>query len=86
MENVRFDNWAMEDVGQAINVTNYYLMEGEVRGRTAPVSPRTPVFRNIAIGNMTISRARAAIESKACRRCLSKGCGSTTSWRRARPA
>ena len=31
VENVRFDNWAMEDVGQAINVTNYYLMEGEVR-------------------------------------------------------
>src|SRR4051794_2697048 len=29
VENVRFDNWVMEDVGQAINVTSYYLMEGE---------------------------------------------------------
>jgi polygalacturonase len=60
VENVRFDKWVMEDVGQAINVTNYYLMEGEVRTGEAPVSPRTPVFRNIAIGNMTISGARAA--------------------------
>ena len=62
VENVRLDNWVMDDVGQGINVTNYYLMEGEVRGGEAPVSPRTPVFRNIAIGNMTISRARVAID------------------------
>ena len=62
VENVRFSGWVMEDVGQAIDVTNYYLMEGEVRGGPAPVSPRTPVFRNIAIGDMSISHARAAIE------------------------
>ena len=31
VEDVRFDNWTMDDVGQAINITNYYLMEGEVR-------------------------------------------------------
>jgi polygalacturonase len=31
VEDVRFDNWTMEDVGQGINVTNFYLMEGEVR-------------------------------------------------------
>jgi len=62
VENVRFDNWVMDDVGQAINVTNYYLMEGEVR-RDAPelVSNRTPVFRDIAVSNMTIRRARVAI-------------------------
>jgi len=63
VENVRFDNWVMDDVGQAINVTNYYLMEGEV-GHDAeePVSNRTPVFRDIAIGNMNIRRARVAID------------------------
>ena len=62
IENVRFDNWVMDDVGQAINVTNYYLMEGEVRREgPEPVSNRTPVFRNIAISNMTIRRARVAI-------------------------
>ena len=63
VENVRFDNWVMDDVGQAINVTNYYLMEGEVRRDTPePVTNRTPVFRDIAISNMTIRRARVAID------------------------
>jgi polygalacturonase len=62
IENVRFDNWVMDDVGQAINVTSYYLMEGEVRrDAPEPVSNRTPVFRDIAISNMTIRRARLAI-------------------------
>jgi polygalacturonase len=62
VENVRFDNWVMDDVGQAINVTNYYLMEGEVRrDAPEPVSNRTPVFRDIAVSHMTIRRARVAI-------------------------
>ena len=62
IENVRFDNWAMDDVGQAINITSYYLMEGEVRrDAPEPVSNRTPVFRDIAVSNMTIRRARVAI-------------------------
>jgi hypothetical protein len=62
IENVRFDNWVMRDVGQAINVTNYYLMEGEVRREAPePVSNRTPVFRDIAISNISIRGARVAI-------------------------
>jgi len=63
VEDVRFDNWTMEDVGTAINVTNYYLMEGE-KPATAPepVSARTPVFRNIAISNMTVNHARVAVD------------------------
>jgi polygalacturonase len=61
VENVRFDNWVMDGVGEGIDVTNYYLMEGEVRGQPAAVTPRTPVFRNIAISNMTIARAKTAI-------------------------
>jgi polygalacturonase len=60
-EDLRFDNWTMEDVGQGINITNYYMMEGEVKSAPEPVSERTPVFRNIAIANMTINRARVAI-------------------------
>jgi hypothetical protein len=51
----------MRNVGQAINVTSYYLMEGEVRTSAQPVSEKTPVFRNIAISGMTISGARVAI-------------------------
>jgi polygalacturonase len=63
VENVRFDNWVMDDVGQAISVTNYYLMEGEVRRDGAePVTNRTPVLRDIAIGNMSIRRTRVAID------------------------
>jgi polygalacturonase len=61
VEDVRFNNWTMENVGQAINVTSYYMMEGEVRTSAQPVSERTPVFRNIAISHMTISGARVAI-------------------------
>jgi len=61
VENVRFDNWTMKDVGQAINVTSYYLMEGEVRSSQPVVSEKTPVFRNIAISNISIDGARVAM-------------------------
>jgi polygalacturonase len=56
MEDIRFDNWTMEDVGEAINVTNYYT-----RAPEEPVSERTPIFRNIAISNMTISNSPVVI-------------------------
>ncbi len=62
VENVRFNNWTMEDVPIGINVTNYYIMEGEKRTNEEPVSNRTPVFRNIGISNMTISRSQVPIE------------------------
>jgi len=52
IENVRFDHWTMDRVDEAINVTNYYTKSPE-----EPVSERTPVFRNIAISNMTISNS-----------------------------
>jgi polygalacturonase len=61
VEDVRFDNWTMEGVGQGINVTNFYIMEGEVRTGEQPVSKTTPVFRNIAISNMTINGSRLPI-------------------------
>ncbi len=62
VENVRFNNWTMENVGIGINVTSYYLMEGETKTSEEPVSVRTPVFRNIAISHMTIDHARTAID------------------------
>jgi hypothetical protein len=52
IENVRFDHWTMDSVDEAINVTNYYT-----KGPDEPVSDRTPVFRNIAISNMTINNS-----------------------------
>ena len=62
VEDVRFDNWTMENVGTAIDVTNYYLMEGETRTTEEPVSARTPTFRNIAISNVSISGAKTVID------------------------
>jgi polygalacturonase len=62
VENVRFNNWTMENVGLGINVTSYYLMEGETKTSEEPVSARTPVFRKIAVSHVTIGHARRAIE------------------------
>ncbi len=62
VENIRFDNWTMENVGEAITVTNYYRMEGETGTSEEPVSKRTPIFRNIAISNMTINGAKVLID------------------------
>ncbi|MGO9318353.1 MAG: glycoside hydrolase family 28 protein [Terracidiphilus sp.] len=62
IEDLRFDNWTMENVGEGIVVTSYYMMEGEAAPRDEPFSERTPVFRNIAISHITIKGAKAAIE------------------------
>jgi len=62
VEDIRFDNWTMENVGEGIVVTNYYLMEGETRRGQEPVSKTTPIFRNIAISHMTIDGARTLID------------------------
>jgi polygalacturonase len=62
IEDLRFDNWTMENVGKGIVVTSYYMMEGEAAPRDEPFSERTPVFRNIAINHITINGAKAAIE------------------------
>jgi polygalacturonase len=62
VEDIRFDNWTMENVGEGIVVTNYYLMEGETRRGEEPVSKTTPVFRNIAMSHMTIDGAKTLID------------------------
>ncbi len=57
MENIRFDNWVIEDSRYvAIQVTNYYTNAPE-----EPVSARTPVFRNISISHVTINRCPLAV-------------------------
>ena len=57
LENIRFDNWVIEDTpGAAIEVTNYYT-----RVPDEPASERTPVFRNIAISNVTVNRSKVAV-------------------------
>lgn len=61
IENVRFMNWTMNHVGQAISVTNFYTMEGEQRTAQEPITVRTPVFRDIAISNITVDHARVAV-------------------------
>ena len=62
VEDVRFDNWTMENVGAGIVVTSYYVMGGEGTTAEEAASKRTPAFRNIAISNVTISHAKAAID------------------------
>jgi hypothetical protein len=56
LENLRFDNWTMEGVGEGIHVTNYYTKTAE-----EPVSERTPIFHNVAISNMTIKDSHTVI-------------------------
>ena len=58
VENLRFDNWTMRNVGKGIEVTTYYVMGGESESKEEPVSERTPRFRNIAISDVTIAGAK----------------------------
>lgn len=62
VEGARFDTWTMQNVGGGIVVTSYYVMGGETAAAAEPVSERTPVFRNIAISNVTINGARQAAD------------------------
>jgi hypothetical protein len=62
VEDVRFDNWTMENVGTGIVVTSYHVMGGESATTEEPVSERTPVFRNIAMSNVTVKDAKQAAD------------------------
>jgi hypothetical protein len=61
IENVRMDHWTMDDVGRAINVTQYYVLEARVNSTEQKVSERTPVYRNIVVDNMSVNRCRATV-------------------------
>ncbi|HVU33550.1 MAG TPA: glycoside hydrolase family 28 protein [Opitutaceae bacterium] len=58
VEDARFDNFTMENVGTGIVVTSYYVMGGESATKREPVSERTPVFRNLGISHVTIHGAK----------------------------
>jgi hypothetical protein len=51
----------MDDVGRAINISQYYVLEARVNSSDTRVSERTPVFRNIVVDNMSINRCRATV-------------------------
>ena len=64
VSNLRFSNWTMRNVGTAIDVTNFYMMEGETKeSRVAmPKAANTPGFANIAIDGVTIDGAKQLID------------------------
>jgi len=62
IEDVRMEGMVMDDVGRAISISEYYTMQGETPAAPEPASSRTPFFRNIAIRNVTITRARGAFD------------------------
>jgi polygalacturonase len=54
VENLRFDNFVIDDATVvAVEITGHYLAEPR-----EPFSERTPVFRNIAFSNLSITNAR----------------------------
>ena len=57
VENIRFDNWVIIDAPrEAIHITsNYGRTEPEERGE------RTPIYRNIAISNVTVINAATVV-------------------------
>lgn len=62
VSNIRFSNWTMRNVGKAIEITNFYMMEGEKPAADEPVSIRTPHFKDIAINGVTIDGAKILID------------------------
>jgi polygalacturonase len=62
VEDIRFDNFTMRDVGSGIVITSYYVMGGEKASAAEPVSERTPAFRNIGISHVTIHGAKKLVD------------------------
>jgi len=64
VSDLRFSNWTMRNVGTAIEVTNFYMMEGETKeSRVAMAkSAATPSFQDIAIDGVTIDGAKKLID------------------------
>lgn len=63
VSNLRFSNWTMRNVGRAIEVTNFYRMEGEKPNldEAQPVNEGTPRFRDIAINGVTVDGAKQLV-------------------------
>jgi polygalacturonase len=52
VENIRYDNFIVENVREPIYITNFYT-----KTDPEPVSERTPIFRDIAISHFTIKNS-----------------------------
>lgn len=63
VSDLRFSNWTMRNVGRAIEVTNFYRMEGEKPNldEPQPVNAGTPRFRDIAINGVTVDGAKELV-------------------------
>jgi polygalacturonase len=63
VSDLRFSNWTMRNVGRAIEVTNFYRMEGEKPNldEAEPVNAGTPRFRDIAINGVTVDGAKELV-------------------------
>jgi hypothetical protein len=53
VENIRFNNFIVENVKEPIYITSFYTYTN-----LEPVSERTPIFRDIAISNFTIKKSK----------------------------
>ena len=64
VEDVRFDNWTMNNVARGINISGFYVMAPENKSTPPeqPVNEGTSIFRNIAISHMTMNNSRLAID------------------------
>jgi polygalacturonase len=60
VEDLRFDNFTMRNVGTGIEITSYYVKRAEGPTAPEPATERTPLFRDIAISNVTIEHATVA--------------------------
>ncbi|MGC4071158.1 MAG: glycosyl hydrolase family 28 protein [Nibricoccus sp.] len=67
VENLSYSNITMTDVEKPIFITGYYpdktIPKDPASDAGAPVTPKTPVWRNIVIKNLT---SRAAMDNKRC--------------------
>lgn len=57
MENITYSNIKMKDVGTAVTINMYYFdrLEG-----AQPVTPETPIVRNVKLQNISVAGARTA--------------------------
>ncbi len=60
IENMRFDNFVIEDAAFAIEITGRYQQSSSDHANAGPAkfSEQTPIFRNLSFSNLTIVHAR----------------------------
>jgi polygalacturonase len=79
VENIRFDNWTMRNVGLAIDVTNFYIMEGEVVPQRNPLRNGRRCSAILRSAMYSFKEHNRRSTSRACRKCRFRVCGSRMS-------